>query len=131
MALGRGDHPLEQAPACLLGVGALRELGLDLAQAQCERVANALELRGGEHPRPADGADAPLEAAPREDRGEELAEASLEARDLALEVLACEALGAIADRGAVEHGWHRHPNLAPLEQLRHQAPFAGRIPAGF
>ena len=93
MALGGGDHPLEQAAVGLLGVDPATELGAGVAQPQRERVAGALELAEREDPRAADGADAELEALPGEGGRKELAELVFEAGDLVAKVAARAALG--------------------------------------
>jgi hypothetical protein len=94
-----GDHPLEQAPVGLLDIGLPAELDLSVAQARRERVADALELTGLEHPWATDRSDAPLESAARDGRGEELAEASLEVRDLPAQVGPGQPLRALGDLG--------------------------------
>jgi hypothetical protein len=93
VALGGGDHRLENAAVGLLDVGLTRELGTGVAEPQRQGVANPLELAGAQHPRPADGADTPLDPAPRKGRGEGLAQLALEPADLTPEVVAGEPLG--------------------------------------
>jgi len=97
MALGLGDHRLDQASVGLLLLAAASQLGLGLAQAEGERVADALELAGVEHPRPTDGADVPLDSLAREGRGEQLAQPLLEGGDLAAQVVARAAVSADRD----------------------------------
>jgi hypothetical protein len=104
VALGSGDHLLEQAAVGLLDVGAPGELGLGVAESARKRVADALELAGGEHPRAADRADAPLEAGTREGGGEQLAEPAVERGDLAPQVLARAPLRGLGDRPARQDG---------------------------
>jgi hypothetical protein len=120
MAVRGGNHPLDQAAVRLLDLRAAGELRLRVAQAQGQSVAYPLQLGGRKQPRPADRTDPPLEPGPREGRGEELAEATLEIGDLTPEVVARELLGARGNRraenigagrgprdlGLVEHGWH-------------------------
>jgi len=93
-AVGLRDHRLEQAAVRLLDVGAAGDLALSLAQPVCERVANSLELRDREDPRPADRADMPVDVLTREGAREELGEPALENPDLAAKLFAGEALGA-------------------------------------
>jgi hypothetical protein len=93
VALGGGDHRLEGAAVGLLDVRPAAELGPGVAQPQRERVADTLELAGVEHPRAADRADAPVDALPREGRGERLAQLALELPDLPAQLVAREPLG--------------------------------------
>jgi hypothetical protein len=93
VALGRGDHRLEHTPVGLLDVRAAGELRACVAHPQRQSVAHPLELAGAQHPRPAEGADPPVDVAPREGRGEGLAELALELADLAAQIVAGEPLG--------------------------------------
>jgi hypothetical protein len=93
VALGGGDHRLENASVGLLGVGPTRELGTRVAESQRQGVADPLELAGAQHPRPADRADAPVDPAPREGRCEGLAQLALELADLATQLVTGEPLG--------------------------------------
>lgn len=122
MALGGGDHPLEQATVGLLDVGASPELGLRVAQAQGERVPKPFELARIEHSRAADGPDPPVEPLAGKGGGEELAEAPLEPGDLAAQVVACAALRGLGHRGTGEHSARfRRQGLDLLERLGHSA----------
>jgi hypothetical protein len=97
VALGLDQHPLEQAPVGLLGVGSPPELALGVAQAEREGVAGALELTGRQDPRSSQRADLPFEAAAREGGGEQLAQSSLEPGDLVAKVRAGAALAGFGD----------------------------------
>jgi len=70
----RRDHRLEELAVRLLHVGLPGELGLRVAQAHGERVADALQLAGGEDARAPDGAHLPLEAPSGKGRREGLAQ---------------------------------------------------------
>jgi hypothetical protein len=87
-----GDHLLDQEAVGLLDVRATRDLGLRLAHPDDQRVADALEIGRGEHPRPARAADAPVDPATREGGDPELPEVPLEPGDLAAKLLAYPAL---------------------------------------
>jgi hypothetical protein len=86
VSLGGLDHLLEQRPVALLDRSPPGDLGLGLAQARRERVANPLELGQAEHPRAAGGGDPPLDPAAGEGGREQLAEPPLEERDLATQL---------------------------------------------
>jgi hypothetical protein len=88
VALGRGDHVLEEATVCLLDLAAPRELCLRVAQPHREPVANPLQLGDAQHARPADRTDGPVETLARKGGCEDLAEPLLEHRDLATKVVA-------------------------------------------
>ena len=77
-----GDHLLDEGPVLLLDVSAARDLRLRLADPHNQRVTNQLEVGRTQHPRTADGADAPVDAEPWERRRPELAELALEPGDL-------------------------------------------------
>lgn len=91
------DHPLDQTAIGLLGVGSARKLGLGVAQAQGERVADPLQLTGVEQARAANRSDAPFQALPWERRGEQLPEPALDLGDLTAQILAGPALRGFAD----------------------------------
>ena len=79
VALGLGDHRLEQAAVGLLDVGAAAELGPGVAQAQRRARRGPARARRSPSTRgPPTRADAPLDPAAREGRGEQLAELALE-----------------------------------------------------
>jgi len=88
VALGFGDHPLDQASVAFLHVGAARDLRLRLADADQQSVTDPLQLDGAEDARSTDGADGPVDALAREGRGPKLRELLLKARDLAAELVA-------------------------------------------
>ena len=69
-----------------------RDLGLRLADANHQRVADPLEVGGAEHARAARGADAPVDAPARKGRRPKLAELAFEPGDLAPQLVADEAL---------------------------------------
>ena len=74
-SLGLGDHALDEARGSGSSTSApARDLGLRLADANDERVADALEVGRAQHARTADRADAPVDSAAREGGGPELAE---------------------------------------------------------
>ena len=68
------------------------ELGLGLADADQERVADPLELGGAEDARAAHGADRPVDVLAREGRSPKLGELLLEAGDLAAKLVADRAV---------------------------------------
>ena len=86
-----GDHPLDQQPVRLLDVGAPGDLGLRLAHAHDQCVPDPLQVGGAEDPRPAGGADRPVDTSARERGGPELAQLALEPPDLAPKLVADEA----------------------------------------
>lgn len=88
VALGFGDHSLDQASVAFLHVGAARDLRLRLANADQQSVTDPLELGGAEDARSTDSADGPVDALAREGRGPKLRELELEARDLAAKLVA-------------------------------------------
>jgi len=88
VALGLGDHALDETAVLLLDVGPAAKLVLSLADPHQERVANALELGGAEQAGPADRADVPVDALTREGGHPKLAELLLQARDLAAKLVA-------------------------------------------
>jgi len=114
MAVGVGDHALEQAAVGLLLGATPGELGLCLADAHDEGVPDALELGGAQQARPADGSDPPLQSLARESRGEQLPEPALEPGDLAAKVLADEVVGGDSGAGSgsgERGGSERHSGL--------------------
>jgi hypothetical protein len=132
VALRGGDHPLDQGAVGLLDVGLPGELGLGVAQPEREGVTDPLELAGGEHPRPTDGADPPLEPGPRKGGSEELAETAFEVGNLTPQVVAREALGACRYRCAERIGAgrrRRDPGLC--ERVWHGGSFARCLPGAF
>jgi hypothetical protein len=131
MALRSGDHPLDQAPVGLLRLRAPRELGLGVAQAQGEGVPDPLQLAGGEHPRPADSADAPLEPGAGEGRGEELAQPPVEIGYLPAQVVAGEPLGARGNRSAEDLGAGRCGCRGLVERAGHGGSFTRCLSAAF
>ena len=132
VALRGGDHPLDQDPVGLLGVGAPGELGLCVAQAQGEGVAHPLQLTGREHPRAANRTDSPLEAGTGKGGGEHLAEAPVELGYLASKVVAGESLGARGNRCAEQLGaGRRRRDLGLLERVGHGGSFTRCLPAAF
>jgi hypothetical protein len=90
--VGSGDHALDQASVLLFDVRPARDLGLRLAHAHYQRVADTLEVGGAQHARPANGADAPLDSPAWEGGRPQFAELALEACDLAAELIADDAL---------------------------------------
>src|SRR5215211_1575384 len=106
IALRRGDHRLEQAAVGLLDLALASQFGLSLAQPDGKAVANPLEFADPEHARTANGRHAPLDARPREGRGEELGEPLLEQCDLPPELIPGSPLdggiGASLERDAIE-----------------------------
>jgi len=125
--LRRGHHPLEHAAVRLLGVRAATELPLCIAQAQRESIADALELAGGEDPRTAEGTHLPVEAATGKGGREELAQPPLERRDLAAQVGACEALGALGDRAFRR----QRGRVDSVEQFGQDTPSGPLVPGRF
>ena len=126
MLRGGDDHPLDQAAVGLLDVGTPCELGASVAKPQCERIADPLELPGGEHPRPADCTDPPLEALAREGGAEQLGELALDLADLAPQVVAGAALRGLGDRSR-EHGVRSRGQIPGLlERGRHEGSFTRR-----
>ena len=111
---GLGDHPLEQATVRLLDVRLPPQLRLGVAQAQRECVAYPLQLAGRQHPRTAHGTDLPLEAPTRKGRREELAQPPLEVADLAAQVGAGQAVGALGD---IDPGRERRRPVDLIEQF--------------
>jgi len=93
VALGRGDHRLEQRSVCLLHLSPATELCFSLSQPRRETVANPLQVTDVEHSRAPRGPHRPLDSRARKRRPEQLAESLLEQRDLAAKVLADPALG--------------------------------------
>jgi len=69
VAVGLGDHALDEAAVLLFDIGAPRQLGLSLANPDQESVADSLQLGGIQDSRAADGADLPLDALAGEGRG--------------------------------------------------------------
>jgi hypothetical protein len=106
VAVRRRDHRLEQPAVGLLDLALASQLRLSLAQPNCKAVANPLKLGDAEHAGTANGRHAPLDARPREGRGEELPEPLLEQRDLPPELVPGPPLdGGISDsleRDAIE-----------------------------
>jgi hypothetical protein len=106
VTLGLGDHRLEHAPAVFLGVGVTRQVRLGFGEPEGKRVADALQLADPKHSGAPDRPHAPLDALAGKRRGEELAEAQLEAGDLLAQIVASPTLGggsrgedaAVADR---------------------------------
>ena len=88
IALGLGDHALHEAAVSLLDVGTPRDLGLGLADADQERVANPLQLSSAEDAGAANGSDRPVDSLSGEGRSPELGELLLEAGDLAAKLVA-------------------------------------------
>lgn len=125
MPRGIGEHPLEQLALAGLGLGALRELVLDLANAQRQRVADPLELSDLEHPWTADGADPPFDPLAGKALREQLAEPPLQPRDLATQLGAGTAFG----RGIGGGSRARRRGSSPGgERWGHESPSA--LPAG-
>ena len=79
---GVGDHPLDQGPVRLLGLGPAADLGACLGQSIGEGVADPLQLGDAEDPGATGGTDPPLDPAARERAREELGELALHAGDL-------------------------------------------------
>lgn len=104
MALGLGDHALEQAAGRLLLLATARKLGLRLAKPHHERVADTLKLRDAQHPRTPDRPDSPLDPRPGKRGREQLPQPSLQAGDLAPQVVADQPLWG-------ESGGTREPRL--------------------
>jgi hypothetical protein len=98
VALGRGDHPLDEAAVRLLGLGPPRELGAGVAKPQRQGVAEPLELADREHPRAAERTDAPFDPPAREGGAEHVPELALDPADLAAQVGARAALGGLGRR---------------------------------
>ena len=92
MLVGVGDHALDEAPVLLFDVRPARDLGLRLAHANDQRVADTLEVGRAQHARTADRTDAPVDSLAREGGGPQIAELALEACDLAAELVADDAL---------------------------------------
>jgi hypothetical protein len=88
VALGLGDHPLDEATVLLFGICAARDLRLRLADANQERVANPLELGRSEDARTANSAYRPVDSLARKGSGPKLRKLLFEARDLAAELVA-------------------------------------------
>jgi hypothetical protein len=123
VALGGGDHRLDQGPVGMLGVVPAPELALGVAKPQRERVADPLELAGPEHARPPGRTDPPFEALAGEGLAEEGAEPALDPGDLAAQVLARPPLGRLADPRLRERGARRPGGgLCHVECARHEAP---------
>jgi hypothetical protein len=93
VAIRLRDHRLEQPSVRLLDLTAAPKLRLGLAEPHGEPVADPLELGDAEDARPSDRRDAPLDPRPRKRGREQLAEALLEQRDLAAQLLPGLALG--------------------------------------
>src|SRR5919201_5097690 len=118
MALGGLDHLLEQRPGALLDPTAPGDLGLGLAKPGGERVANPLELVEVEHPRAADRADAPLAPLAGERGRKQLAEPTLEQRDLAAKLGPDPALDVRGSGNRDGRGWEsRDGDRVPLKHL--------------
>ena len=96
VALGLGDHRLDQAAIVLLDLSPAVELGLRLAEPGGERVADPLQLGDPQHPRPPDRANRPVDPLTGEGGGEQLAESLLQQGDLPAETLAGGTLGSIS-----------------------------------
>jgi hypothetical protein len=92
MLVGVGDHALDEAPVLLLDVRPARDLGLRLAHANDQRVADTLEVGRAQHARTADRTDAPVDSLARKGGRPKFAELALEACDLAAELVADDAL---------------------------------------
>jgi hypothetical protein len=93
IAIGLGDHRLEQSPVRLLDLTAATELLLSLAQPHGEAVANALELRHAQDAWAAHRRHAPLDPRAREGRREQLTQSLLEQRNLPTELVTHPAIG--------------------------------------
>jgi hypothetical protein len=93
VALGLGDHRLEQSAVGLLDLAAPTQLHLGVAQPDRERVADAFELRHAEHSRTTHSGYSPLDPGAREGRGEQLAQSLLEQRYLAAKLMAGQPIG--------------------------------------
>ena len=92
MLVGVGDHALDEAPVLLFDVRSARDLGLRLADANDQRVADTLEVGRAQHARTADRANAPVDSLARKGGGPKFAELALEACDLDAELVADDAL---------------------------------------
>jgi hypothetical protein len=117
---GRRDHRLEELAVRLLHVCLPGQLCPRVAQAQGERVADALQLPGSEDARAPDGPHLPLESPSREGRGEGLSQRSLQAGDLPAQVVARAPLGGLDRAGS----WRlvevrRYDRLAVFEHFGH------------
>ena len=86
VALGRGDHRLEQPAVCLLDVGTAAHFRAGVVHTGGKRITNPLELAKAQHARPARSADAPVEALAPEVLSEQPTELGLEPGDLASQV---------------------------------------------
>jgi hypothetical protein len=124
MMLGRDQHLLEQLAVSLLDPAAARDLRLGFAKAGGEAIADPLELGNAEDPRPAAGADAPLDSLAGERGGEQLAQAALEQRDLAPKLGADPAVGKrelVEVRARRRDRRWRPGDRVPVEQFLGQA----------
>ena len=88
VALGLGDHALDEAAVLLFDVRTAPQLGPCLADADEERVPNSLELGRAENAGATHRADLPFDAPARERRGPKFGELLLEAGDLAAKLVA-------------------------------------------
>jgi hypothetical protein len=92
VGLGLGDHRLEQASVVLLDLAAPAKLGLRLAHPDGQGISYALQLGDAQHPRSTDRADRPVHPPAGKRGGKQLAEALLQQRYLATQVIADAAL---------------------------------------
>ena len=105
IALGLGDHALDEAAVSLLDVGAPGDLGLGIADANEESVADPLQLSSAEDAGAANGSNGPIDSLARERGGPKLGELLLEAGDLAAKLVADGPLVL----GGEEIKWHLCP----------------------
>src|ERR1700752_743942 len=95
MATWIDDHRLEQASIGLLNLPTPVKLRLGGPKPNRERIAHPLQLTDAQHPRAADGANAPLDPGAGKCRREQLAQLALQGADLTAK------LGAPAPRAAL------------------------------
>jgi hypothetical protein len=127
--LGARDHHLDQLALALLVLRPPPKLIPRLGQPRGEAVTDALEVGEPQHARASSRPDRPLEAAAREDGGEQLPELALQPGDLPSKLFAGGALAVLADprsRWEARAGvrWHCRLTAVLLEKLGHVAPFA-------
>ena len=108
------DHPLDEAAVGLLDVRLPGQLGLRVTEAHRQRVADPFQFSRRQHARAARGRDVPLDAAAREGRCEQLAQAALQVSDLAAQVGAEAPLSAL---GNVDPGRERRRPVDLIEQF--------------
>jgi hypothetical protein len=94
IAVRSRDHRLEQAAVGFLDLALARKLGLSVTESNRKTVTNPLELGHAEDAGPADRRNGPLDARPREGRGEQFSEPLLQQRDLPPELVPRPPLGA-------------------------------------